>query len=73
MRYEKRLQEQGKIKCGWYGKMNTQERRATFPFNEAHKVLLISFPNYEVDIYTVTLTKQYPVVTPWGGIKSDSN
>ncbi len=49
MRYEQRLQRQGKIKCGWYGKMNAQERRAVFPFNEAHKVLLISFPNYEVE------------------------
>ena len=66
IRYEKRLREQGKIKCGWYGKMNTQERRATFPFNEARKVLLISFPNYEVDMFT--LSKREPVITPWGEI-----
>ena len=67
MRYEQRLQRQGKIKCGWYGKMNTQERRGIFPFNEARKVLLISFPNYEVeDINTFTLAKPQPTITPWG-------
>lgn len=67
MRYEQRLQQQGKIKCGWYGKMKTEEQRKVFPFNQAHKVLLISFPNYEVEgIYTFTLAKPQPIITPWG-------
>jgi hypothetical protein len=25
MRYEQRLESQGKIKCGWYGKLNSKE------------------------------------------------
>lgn len=32
-----------KIKCGWYGKKSVAERDKMFPFNEAKKVLLISF------------------------------
>jgi sporulation protein YlmC with PRC-barrel domain len=31
------------MKCGWYGKMPLQKRLNTFPFNNAKKVLLISF------------------------------
>ena len=46
MAYEERLERKGKIKCGWYGKMTTEERRNAFPFNQAHKIVLISYPNY---------------------------
>jgi len=34
-----------KIKWGLYGKKTVEERRATFPFSDAKKVLLVSFPN----------------------------
>lgn len=32
-----------KLECGWYGKKSVTERDKMFPFNEAKKVLLISF------------------------------
>jgi hypothetical protein len=35
------------LECGWFGTMNTEERRALFPFNEATKILLISYANHE--------------------------
>lgn len=61
--YENRLREQGEIKCGWYGKKTIAECRKTYPFNEATKIVLISYPNYENEgIYS---TKD-SVVTPWG-------
>ena len=43
--------QNSKIKWGLYGKKTVKERRATFPFNEAKKVLLISFqdPNMHVE------------------------
>jgi hypothetical protein len=44
---EKRIIEP---ECGWFGTMNVEERRKTFPFNEAAKVLLISYGDYEVTI-----------------------
>ena len=44
---EQRLHEQGKIHCGWYGKKTVAECRKMYPFNEAVKILLISFPDYE--------------------------
>ncbi len=34
-----------KIKWGLYGKKTVEERRATFPFSDAKKVLLVAFPN----------------------------
>lgn len=37
--------QNSKIKWGLYGKKTVEERRATFPFSEAKKVLLISFPD----------------------------
>lgn len=37
--------QNSKIKWGLYGKKTVKERRATFPFSEARKVLLISFPD----------------------------
>jgi hypothetical protein len=51
-------EEQG----GWYGKMKVEERRKLFPFNEAKKVLLISFPDYE----NSGLQLEDSIVTPWG-------
>lgn len=35
--------QNSKIKWGLYGKKTTEELRATFPFNESKKVLLIAF------------------------------
>ena len=35
------------IKCGWYGKIPLQKRLNTFPFNNAKKILLISFFPFE--------------------------
>ncbi|HCQ13890.1 MAG TPA: hypothetical protein DIU01_11605 [Flavobacterium sp.] len=37
--------QNSKIKWGLYGKKTFEERRATFPFSEAKKVLLIAFPD----------------------------
>ena len=65
LKREQRLREQGKIHCGWYGKKTIAECRKMYPFNEAAKVVLISFPNYEIweyDMKTYTDT----IVTPWG-------
>lgn len=36
--------------CGWFGTMSVEEQRKTFPFNEAAKILLISYGDYEVKI-----------------------
>ena len=60
--YEARLERKGKIKCGWYGKMTTEQRRKTFPFSEAHKIVLVSYHNYAVDEDLRNST----TVTPWG-------
>jgi hypothetical protein len=67
-RYYERLERQGKIKCGWYGKMKTPERNKIFPFNQASKVLLISYPDYEVYEYSfVKKSIGYDsILTPWG-------
>ena len=62
MAYEERLERKGKIKCGWYGKMTLEERRNTFPFNQAHKIVLISYPNYAT-YYTYSRDS---LTTPWG-------
>ena len=68
MKYEERLERKGEIKCGWYGKMKPQERLKVFPFNQANKILLISFPDYEIDEYTVIRKTIFgdSVITPWG-------
>lgn len=50
---EQRLREQGKIHCGWYGKKTIAECRKMYPFNKAAKILLISFPDYEIDEYSL--------------------
>ncbi|MBL7814552.1 MAG: hypothetical protein JNL70_06070 [Saprospiraceae bacterium] len=62
---EQRLHEQGKIHCGWYGKKTVDECRKIYPFNEAAKIVLVSFPDYEIwenDIRTYTDT----IVSPEG-------
>ena len=60
--YEQRLERKGKIKCGWYGKMTTEQRRKTFPFSEAHKIVLVSYPNYATS-YAYLIDS---ITTPWG-------
>lgn len=37
--------QNSKIKWGLYGKKTVEERRATFPFSDAKKVLLVAFPS----------------------------
>lgn len=37
--------QNSKIKWGLYGKKSVEERRATFPFSEAKKVVLVAFPS----------------------------
>ena len=37
--------QSSKIKWGLYGKKTVEERRATFPFSEAKKVVLVAFPS----------------------------
>lgn len=37
--------QSSKIKWGLYGKKSVEERRATFPFSEAKKVVLVAFPS----------------------------
>jgi hypothetical protein len=34
--------------CGWFGTMSVEEQRKTFPFNEAKKILLIAYGDYEI-------------------------
>lgn len=46
--------QNSKIKWGLYGKKTVDERRATFPFNEAKKVLLISFPDPNMYVENAT-------------------
>jgi hypothetical protein len=66
LRYEERLERQGKIKCGWYGKMKAEERRKVFPFNQTEKVVLISYPDYEIDENNILVRAADYVITPWG-------
>jgi hypothetical protein len=35
--------------CGWFGNMMPEERNKIFPFNEAEKILMISYPNLYID------------------------
>jgi hypothetical protein len=63
--HERRLLDSGEIQCGWYSKKTISECRKAYPFNEAAKVVLISFPDYELnenDLFRVTDT----IETPWG-------
>ena len=54
--------------CGWYGNKTVEERNKLFPFNEAKKVLLISYSNRELgdsletrdpDLFTVEKAREY--------------
>ncbi len=45
------------IECGWYGKKSIVERDKMFPFSEAKKVLLISFPTQR-EIYQEKLSNE---------------
>jgi len=45
--------QNSKIKWGLYGKKTVKERRATFPFSEAKKVLLISFPDPNMSVQNI--------------------
>ncbi len=65
IRYEQRLREEGKIHCGWYGKKTIAECRKTYPFNETAKIVLISFPDYEIWEYDMR-TYIDTITTPWG-------
>lgn len=42
--------QNSKIKWGLYGKKTVKERRVTFPFSEAKKVLLVSFPDPNMSV-----------------------
>jgi len=42
--------QNSKIKWGLYGKKTVEERRATFPFSEAKKVLLVAFPSPNMNV-----------------------
>ena len=66
---EQQLHESGKIHCGWYGKKTIAECRKTYPFSEAAKVVLISFPDYEIsenEVLSKTVTVIDTVVSPTG-------
>ena len=41
-------QYQDEVKCGWYGKKTVEERNQIFPFNNAKKVVYISFYGTEL-------------------------
>lgn len=45
--------QNSKIKWGLYGKKTVEERRATFPFSEARKILLISFPDPNMSVQNI--------------------
>lgn len=40
-------QNKSNVECGFFGKKTVEERNSIFPFSEAKKVLLISYPNAE--------------------------
>lgn len=42
--------QNSKIKWGLYGKKTVEERRATFPFSDAKKVLLVAFPDPNMNV-----------------------
>ncbi len=41
-------QNKSNVECGFFGNKTVEERNSIFPFSEAKKVLLISYPNAEV-------------------------
>ncbi|MFC4739939.1 hypothetical protein ACFO3U_08025 [Flavobacterium ponti] len=40
-------QNKSNVECGFFGTKTIEERNSIFPFSEAEKVLLISYPNAE--------------------------
>ena len=40
-------QDKSNVECGFFGTKTVEERNSIFPFSEAEKVLLISYPNAE--------------------------
>lgn len=42
--------QNSKIKWGLYGKKTVEERRATFPFSDAKKVVLVAFPSPNMNV-----------------------
>jgi hypothetical protein len=50
--------------CGWFGTMSVEERRKTFPFNEAAKVLLIAYGDYEIEAEREDKTLEKKVKLP---------
>lgn len=40
-------QDKSNVECGFFGTKTVEQRNSIFPFSEAEKVLLISFPNAE--------------------------
>ena len=40
-------QNKSNVECGFFGTKTVEQRNSIFPFNEAEKVLLISYPNAE--------------------------
>jgi hypothetical protein len=53
--------QNSKIKWGLYGKKTVEERRATFPFCDAKKVLLISFPDPNMNIVNGDTGETYKI------------
>lgn len=41
-------QDKSNVECGFFGTKTVEERNSIFPFSEAEKILLISYPNAEV-------------------------
>ena len=66
-RFKADSQNLEQLDCGWYGTMKVEERRKLFPFDNAKKVLLISYSNFRMEndarfqpeIKSIT-------TTPWG-------
>lgn len=50
-----------KIKWGLYGKKTVEERRATFPFSDAKKVLLVAFPDPNMSVVNVETGEELKV------------
>ena len=58
-------QDKSNVECGFFGTKTVEQRNSIFPFNEAEKILLISYPNTNIrglsKIDSINLSKYYEI------------
>lgn len=57
---------QRKENCGCYNKIPAIKRKAQYPFNQADKIVLISYQNYETEETCCYIIDMDSIETPWG-------